>query len=234
MYLRSLYLLSGVIGLCYSLGHDPSSESTMNVSILGKDAGLVPQSRKIFSKSVSRMYHFVSSHRVSSRDDGEEQTNNSICRGMVEMTREFFLAHTIGDNFDHVVSDCHADEVEVSSWFSFELTIKIPCTDTVSIVEPVLSQYTNALIYYMDKFSFIPFISDDFTVQSDIKFHIQSNHTIQPSGMPTKAPIQQEAVFTFRTIALLAVFFMAIVALSVCLCFLSMRKSMNKIVVGIG
>lgn len=121
-----------------------------------------------------------------------------------------------------------------SVFFSLTFSIIVQNMENTYMMDSLLSQYESTLKTFMNERMYIPDHNSRHALMQDYhSFTIQANDTTNITASPTIAPDDDE-LFTRSTLMTLGLFFIGTFTLIFLICYFSMRRSMNKIVVGIG
>lgn len=186
------------------------------------------------------IFYFVSS--IEKIDRKYLNDMNSGCESLHDVTSQFIAT---GNNLEQLKVELQCEIVISSldesdllkSVVSFALTVSAQNMDNKYIIECLLSIYQITLNNFMQDRMYIPRLNDKYSmaVQIDHSIIIQANDTdttVAPTMVPTTS--SDEGLFTTKTIMTLGIFFIGLIVLICLICFITTRRSMNKIVVGIG
>ena len=213
--------------LCFTLTRSENASHVVSVDEMCTKQINVRQSES----NVAYTQDVILEYSSSIQDGLHLDDMKSVCESLHDVTNVYIAAELLNMEFK-----CEAAISSPKNSVTFTLTVSVYIDNTYTM-KCLLLKYQITLNTLMQERMYIPRRSDDYTLmmQAGHSIIIQENDTTTtaPSMAPTKATAD-EGPFNTRTLMTLGVFFFATIFIIYLIYVITMRRSMNKIVVGIG
>ena len=232
LWCHIIYILS-IAGLCFPNCEDMCASHKFGINEIIRSSGNIPKTDGT-SNYEERIYDFFYSETLSTNACCDDYCGCDVFReSTINMLNTSKLFGPIHLECNMKIS-CHVslvNSVDVHIVYIVRIGMQNMKGDNTNY-NIIHSQYDRDINMFMRNFNFHPnHNAGEGSHEKNIFVALTNNQTEMPTASPT---ISDEPLFTMRLLMIFGVFLVVITLIISTMCYFSMRKSMNRIVVGIG